>query len=123
MARIKEARTKTGLAGLAKYIGFFRHNCTQNLKSFSRTSKATYFLILKSKSISNTPLRCLNFSFSIKGLSNSQVGKQLHQITFRNHDKIPNRKIKNIKHEMQNNTSLVLGIWHVAEKCIYAYFL
>ena len=64
----------------------FCHDCSYNIRFIFTNTKPHIFEFSKNQNIPNTPLRCLEFSFSIKGLSNlncskgglEKVGEQLH---------------------------------------------
>ena len=62
---------------LAKYVGMFHHDCGYNVRFIFRNTKPYIFTIPENQSIPNTLWRCLNFSFSVKGLSNSNCLQQL----------------------------------------------
>ena len=53
-----------------KYVGMFRHDCSYNMRFILTNTKLHIFKIPNNQSIPDTPLRCLNFSFSLEGLSN-----------------------------------------------------
>ena len=51
-----------------QHISMLQHDCSYNIRFIFRNAKPCIFQIPKNHSISNTPLGCLNFSFSLKGL-------------------------------------------------------
>ena len=53
-----------------KYVGMFCYNCRYKIRFIFSDTKPGNFRIPKNQSIPNTPSRCLNFSFSLKDLSN-----------------------------------------------------
>ena len=66
----------------------FHHDCIYNVRLIFKNLKPCIFRIPKNHSIPNTPLRCLNFSFSIEGLFNlnclqGKVEKGSKQLNFR----------------------------------------
>ena len=63
-------------SNITKYAGMFRDDCSCNKRFIlTQNTKPSIFRIPKNQSISNTPSRCLNFRFSVKGLSNSDCLK------------------------------------------------
>ena len=55
---------------LAKYVAIFCQDCSYNIRVIFTNAKAHVFRISNNQDIPNTPLRSLNFNFSVKGLSN-----------------------------------------------------
>ena len=55
---------------LAKYVGMFHNDCSYNIRIIVKTQKPHIFRIPKNQNITNTPLKGLNFSISVKGIFN-----------------------------------------------------
>ena len=65
---------------LENSVGMFCHDCRYNIRFIFTDTKPGNFRFSKKQSTPNTPLRCLNFSFPIDGLtdlncSQRRVGK------------------------------------------------
>ena len=48
----------------------FRHDCSYNIKFIFTNTKPPTFRTPKNQNIPNAPSRCLNFRFSVEGISN-----------------------------------------------------
>ena len=64
---------------LAKYVAIFCQDCSYNIRFIFTNTKAHIFRTSNNQNIPNTPLRCLNFNFSIKGLSNFNCLQEVYE--------------------------------------------